>query len=175
MAFRVNGRILGDTAEEAAANMTEDEIREMLLDWIVLWDKHPSEMIATGEIFKYTRRQLVLDALKDMESYFTSYGKVEYFYRIRKPVDCGCGKTRCTRCGKCGSKNLALKGTSNRAPAKKASSRKTTAGKPKAGASGRYRSWPTCSGPLGAQPWPGGRSWSKPSAPATPSATTSSV
>ncbi len=124
--FYVRGNLLGNNVGEAADNISDADARELLLDYMATWDVSPIEMIATGDIFRYTRRSLVREALEDVEKYGVSHGKVEYRRSGEKrKVDCGCGKTRCTRCGKCDSKNLAPRGTANRSPSKKASAKKT--------------------------------------------------
>lgn len=127
--FFCRGQLIGSNVGEAARNMSDADKRELLLDYIVLWDTHPSEMIASGAIFNYTRDALVREALEDVMEHGTQLGKVEYRpsgYKVA--VDCGCGKPRCTRCGQC-SKNLAIQGTSNRKSSGKASTKKTSKAK----------------------------------------------
>ncbi len=128
--FFCRGQLIGSNVGEAVCNMSDADKRELLLDYIVLWDTHPSEMIASGSIFNYTRDALVREALEDVKDNGTRLGKVEYRpsgYKVA--VDCGCGKSRCTHCGQCGSKNLAIQGTSNRRSSGKASTKKTSAKK----------------------------------------------
>ena len=125
MGYYLRGRFLGDTPAQAAGNLAEHDIREMLLDYIVLWDTSPSEMIASGEIFQFTRAGIIRDALEDIRKNGMDYGKIQWRDTVPKAssnAKCCCGKARCTGCGKCGSKNLMPKGASNRkkAPARKA-------------------------------------------------------
>ena len=125
MGFHLRGRYLGDTPAQAAKSITKDEAHEMLLDYIVMWDEHPSEFIASGEVFKYTWNDLVRCALEEIRDYGEEYGKIQWREPAPKASSnskCCCGKAKCTGCGKCGSKNLMPKGASNRkkAPARKA-------------------------------------------------------
>ncbi len=78
MGYYLKGRFLGDTPEQAAMSITKDEGHEMLLDYIVTWDQHPSDFIASGSVFEYTWFGLVKLALEDIRDYGVEYGKIEW-------------------------------------------------------------------------------------------------
>lgn len=114
MGYYLRGRFLGDTPAQAAKALAKADAEEVLLDYIVQLDQHPAEFIASGEVFKYTWNDLVKFALEEVRDYGQDYGKVQWSAQKSSNAGCSRGKSRCTGCGSCGSKNLAP-----RAPAKK--------------------------------------------------------
>ncbi len=127
MGYYLRGRFLGDTPAQAAGNLAEHDIREMLLDYIVLWDTSPSEMIASGEIFQFTRAGIIRDALEDIRKNGMDYGKIQWRDTAPKASSnskCCCGKAKCTGCGRCGSKNLAPRSSNRKTTAKKPANRR---------------------------------------------------